>query len=494
MVMHKKRKAVHIDEGNDNALLDRQNLAKSFGLMDNASPSRLQVAAGLKLFTDKFRPGEWTERRSKIMEFLWGADKGNFGGLANQKSVRVRDDESAWYIFLGEQFINDPLCNEVNQAQRILPYFAAIGSKISYSSRITRLEEKVSDFLWKLYKDPDGILFEIIVAFAYAEAGWDVEFIMEGSERTPDMLVTRGKLRFHVECKRLSRRTEYAEKERKRFLELWDRGTSTLIHFGQSIWFKGVFHTPLKDLSDHCLSELWIKSIPLSSGEHLICDDSKMTIFARRIDIEWLRGQIKDRYPVHAYSGALSNLIGGNWAPENSSVTLLPKIIPAQLINCPPSVGMYIDDIDFVCGFTREFDAEEGYDKKAKDIVKLLSGATDQVTTTIPSIVHIALETVEGTEVEHIRTKKIRARIAEFDFGQGSKRKQVAMVKVHRFQSHQRLQMDFEVDESIDTFYIKESSTPLESLLEVPMGVLVPSNESLLRTSHWERYPNLARS
>jgi hypothetical protein len=328
-----------------------------------------------------------------------------------------------------------------------------------------------------------------MVAFAYAEAGWDVEFLEEGSAKTPDMQVTREGRIFHVECKRLSRRTDYAERERTEFLKLWDQGVKTLIGKGQSLWFNGTFHVMPGELPPRYLRDLWTKALPIGNGEHCLVDDQNATIWGRRVDLEVIRRRIIE-FPVNALSGELSILAGGNWAPENSSVTVLPFIRRGILEGCPPSIGTYVDDLSFICGFSRKFDSLTGNDKKAKDIIKLLSDAVRQVNSFTPSIIHIAAETFEGAEVERIRTEKIKSRVEAFNFGEGDERKRVALVKVHRFQTHQRLAMAFEADESIDSFPFPEAGALPEDLLHVPTNVLAPADTPLHRgVYHWDIYP-----
>ena len=45
-------------------------------------------------------------------------------------SVRDREDESAWYLFLGETLIADPPAVDSDQAHRVWPYLSAFGRKL----------------------------------------------------------------------------------------------------------------------------------------------------------------------------------------------------------------------------------------------------------------------------------------------------------------------------------------------------------------------------
>ena len=68
------------------------------------------------------------------------------------------------------------------------------------------LDRKLDELVRDYRQEPDGVLFEVLVALAYAEAGWEVTLIHEGPGKSPDMRVRRGAREFFVECKRLARR------------------------------------------------------------------------------------------------------------------------------------------------------------------------------------------------------------------------------------------------------------------------------------------------
>jgi hypothetical protein len=111
----------------------------------------------------------------------------------------------------------------------------------------------------------------------------------------------------------------------------------------------------------------------------------------------------------------LSRLLGGDWAPTNSSTTILKIAKTSRVVDCDVSVlGGYIDEIDWACGFTRDFDSSISLDKKAKDVTKHLADAVNQVPDDKPSVIHIAAETVEGQEVERLRTEKVMETVPNF--------------------------------------------------------------------------------
>lgn len=276
----------------------------------------------------------------------------------------------------------------------------------------------------------------------------------------------------------MARATAYAEAEREQYLRLWDRAKHVLMANKQWIWFKGTFHEEPSALPDNFLEDIFKGALPIRSGESLIHDSLQATIHARPIDSAAVQRHLKD-FHVKASSPALSQLLGGDWAPENAAVTIIHAIKTSQIVGCEAAVlGTYIDEIGFACGFTRAFDSSVSIDKRARDVTKLLSKAVEQVPDDRPSIIHIAAETMEGLDVERRRTEKVFAQIPTFVTD-----KPVIAIRFHRLQAHQRATKLYAIDETIDRFQVDGAQ-----LDGVPESVVVPVDTPRQSGSHWEIY------
>ncbi|MFT0533387.1 hypothetical protein ACMHYJ_11255 [Castellaniella hirudinis] len=456
---------------------NKRELAEAMGMADD-DPTRQALKAGLKPFLDRMTPEHWQQRRDAVLGYL--RERVNGPKLAEAQSIRVREDEMGWYLFLCDQAINDPLCTDVSQSQRILPFFAGLGARWQHAHRVVGIERKLDELLKEHRKQPDGLFFEVLVSLAYAEEGWDVTFIEEGQDKTPDMRIVRGDQEFFVECKRMDRTTGYSEKERNQFLRLWDAGHHILLEKHQWVWFKGTFHVDPAELPDNFLLDLWQSSLPIGSGERVLMDNDQATIKARLINQARVRRHMGE-FRVKAYSPMLTQVIGGDWAPEDASVTLFPLVKSGYVNGCDvPELGMYVEDVLFACGFTRNFDSEMSIEKKAKDIKKLLSDAVKQVPRDKPSIIHLAAETMEGADVERRRTEKLLVGMPDFDFGDAP----VALVRFHRLHAHQRASILFELDETVDDLRV-QGIVPSQ----VPRTVVAPQNSPMQHGAHWNLYP-----
>ncbi|MFA6011700.1 MAG: hypothetical protein WC799_17050 [Desulfobacteraceae bacterium] len=435
------------------------------------------LGRGIRPFISKLTKEEWQARRVRIIESLKGHPEPT--NLEKAKPIRIRDDEIGWYLFLCEQTIENPLCIDIAQAQRILPFFVGIGERWGHSQKVEGIDRKITELLSHYKSAPDGIIFEILVALSYAAKGWNVEFLMEEPPaKSPDMVIRKGGVEFVVECKRLDRRTTYSEKERKEFLRIWDATVPVLIKNRQWLWLKVVFHNEVSTLPTDFLVQVLESSLPIEDKETILHDSDDATIHARLIDHLSVNSHL-DKFMVKMPSPMMNYLLGGDWAPENSEVTIVNLMKTIEMRYCEiPILGSYIESIDWACGITRKFDSEVSINKKARDITKLLSDAVKQVPQYKPSIIHIAAETLEGRDVELRRTEKVMLKIPSF-----VTEKPVVAVRFHRFQSNSRINLLYEFDETVEKFQI--DGIILE---DIPTQVVVPEHVKKVDGRHWEVY------
>lgn len=454
---------------------NKKLLVEKMGGRDERLDAMLR--AGIAPFFAQITPAEWEKRRGLILDHL-NVPQENFG-LEKARSIRVQKDEIAWYLFLCEQTLDDPLCTDIAQSQRILPFFVGIGERMQYASKVKGLERKIKETLKDYKTDPDGLIFEILVALSYAAKGWDVELIEENSLfKSPDMVVRKGKREYFVECKRQSRRGTYSEKERSQFLRLWDAATPVLVANRQWIFIKATFHSEVSTLQTDFLAKILTNALPLGRSEKLIHDSTDATIHARLIDRQAVQHHIEE-FSVKVPSPMLNSLIGGDWAPDNSDVTVVQCVKQGEIIGCEaPVLATYVDEIAWACGITRKFDSDVSISKKARDVTKLLSKAVTQVPVDKPSIIHIAAETLEGKDVEHRRTEKVMSEMQSF-----LTEKPVFVVRFHRFQPNSRTDMLYEFDETVDTFQRRNAK-----LADIPLNVVVPNHIEIKQGSHWDLY------
>lgn len=450
-----------------------ETIRLQMGLLDE--PTESAIRAGMKLFLDRMPASKWMSRRQNIVEQLNKMGQGV--DLAESASLRIRDDEIGWYLFLCEQALENPACLEVSQAQRALPFIAAVGERIKYLSRVEGLNRKIDHTLSRYKSDPDGALFEILVALAYAEFGWDVILVEEGPpKKTPDMHIRKGRREFAVECKRQSRYSSYSESERQSFLRLWDTARPVLMEKRQWVWCRGTFHVELDTLPGNFLAEIFAQKLPLQTTVATIHESDEATISARIIDVQSVKKHFDENW-VKQDSFAFRCVLGRDWAPSGAAASVCFLGEQNEVIGCEVStLGTWINQVKWACGFTRYVDADESLAKKARDIKSLVARAVEQVPSDIPSIIHVAAETLEGHEVERMRTDRVRDSLTAFEFG-----KPVEAVRFHRFQSHESHSKLYEFDETVEDF-IRSGEMPGD----MPIGVVAPRRVATREGTHWD--------
>lgn len=452
---------------------NRDELAKEYFDRDPSEDDDLR--AGIAPFLARMSDKTWQARRLRLLDSLKTIHIAT--SLENAKPVRVQQDEIGWYLFLCEQALDDPLCIDISQASRAIPFFVAIGQRWKHADKIKGIDAKVGEVLNKSKAAPDGLIFEILVALSYAEKGWEVELLeVKPPSKSPDMKVTKNGKSLFIECKRLLRRTSYAEQERQDFFRIWNPASKTLIRKGQWIWLKGVFHSEIFSLPDDFLSKILEQKLPLKNSTEIIYNGPEATISARQIDKQLVQNHLRNN-KVKQHSPMLNKILGGDWAPMDSAVSIIHKVKTLQLIGCEiPALGGYIDEIAWAAGFTRWFESEASIDKKAKDVIHHIKEAVEQLPTDTPSIIHVAAETMEGADIERLRTQKIFASIPEMVVD-----KPIIGIRVHRFQAHQTVGKLWEFDETVDSF--NKDELPL---IDIPKTVVVPENEELQKAAHWD--------
>lgn len=433
------------------------------------------LRSGIDALLARMKVGEWEHRKRRLIERLNRIEGPR--PLEEALPIRVKDDEIAWYIFLAEQVFEDPLCLEVSQAARCLPFIAGLGAKWQFSSSVTGIFDKIDELLSDYRASPDGLLFELLVALSYAEKGWQVELLKrDPTRKTPDLRIQRGGHVYYAECKRQSRTSEYAEKERTEFLRRWGVAKDVLLKYPQWLWFKCEIHVEVDELPLDFFRKLLTQALPAGDGITQIYNGPEATLACRHIDRAAVRGHLQN-YMVKQYSPALGALLGQEWAPPGAQVTVAMCVTQDEVADCKaPVIGSYIREVQWASGITRVFDGEKSIEKKARNVKNLLVDAIEQVPEETPSIIHIAYEALDGEEVERRRVEKVMESIPYF-----KTTKPVAGICLHRLTTNAKIDKLWELDETV-AWFEPRGTCPIEN---VPLAVVVPSNADLINAENW---------
>jgi hypothetical protein len=195
-----------------------------------------------------------------------------------------------------------------------------------------------------------------------------------------------------------------------------------------------------------------IGKLNLAYTPGIIVDNDIMTVKMKLCDFSRVKAHLR-RWDVHMRSGSLNELIAG---PYDSKRGFTCALI------CKPSAiyRNYIEDISFAAGAVWSCNAEGAIDKKARDFRRQLAEAVEQLPENKPGIVHVGVESHDGTLVEQERLRKMLLTAIRFDPG----RKGLQWVYCHVLDSRVPLEENWEFFETIYPF---EARKPLKSPFRV---------------------------
>lgn len=368
---------------------------------------------------------QWEVRRGEIVSYFNGATIANAQAKAHERRdfvpVAVHDDWMGWYMYLIENLVDRPECDEPMQSSRVIPFFSAIGRNIEQLKMARGIKDRLHELLIDRNNQPDSTLYELVVVATYLRNGWNVSFIKEtpGKWKTPDFMAWRGNICFQVECKRLQKTADYSEAERQEWIRRWIPLAEILKADSVSLHVDVTFHVPLESTKLDCLTRIFAKIRPnLDSGKLLSYEADGVAMKVRPINVDVWERHFKE-FSVRCPSPQMVTLLVGSYSPYGKYTH---GIEPTAIEIRGKNDGKHVCNV-FFSGIKKAYSAEwrsvseESINMKAKDVKRKLSQAVAQLSEIIPGIVHIGYETHEGPVVEFARRSKIDASISNFDPG-----------------------------------------------------------------------------
>jgi hypothetical protein len=428
---------------------------------------------------------EWERRRKNVCDYFIALQKKQYreseinGGNIDKlfSPIAVYDDWMAWYMYLLESVHIRPGVDDPFQSARVYPFFAAIGRNISSLKQMQGIEPRLKNMLNEQQNQPDSTLFELVVAALYHRNGWKVTFLKEGGAgKSPDFEVSRGRLKYWVECKRMAKVTEYAEKERAAWQKRFQHLTNAMRLQGTQAFADIIFKVPVEDTEETILGGAFYaykSSGQLGSGNFL--SSPQLDFRAKLIDVKGINERLS-KMMARGNSPQFIELLAGSYDMHGSYADL---IAPAEISTYGLDDGLHVLN-QFFAGIHQAYAAKweciapASIERKAKDVKKLLSKAVEQIPSVGKGIIHIGYETLNGPVVELARHKKIQKTIQTFNF----KGKQIEGVYCHALQLLSKVE-EFETAETTITFERSPRKIFKETLLLDPPGI------SMRDSTHW---------
>lgn len=382
-----------------------------------------------------FMGADWERRRIVAFARLHASALG-----INQGDEKGRfydpDDMIGWYLFQAEAVLDHLWNVEPMYASRIVPVLQSIGRSLPLLLSAAGLDDRVKRLVGSERKQPNGGLFELLVAAAYLRRRARVSFRKEPrNAKSHDLDVIIGDVAYAVECKRMET-SKYGEDERMQMRVLWDPASDLISALGRSAFGNVDFKVPISDVHNHYLigkAQEWLASRMPS----ILWDDDIGSGVVGDMDLEPLQTALQDGEILAAGSLAIKLLTGRYRRHEShlQAIKFSSESSPRYMSECEQA-----SILRWKCS------ADASVNAKAKDVVAKLAQALDQLPGDRPGIVHIGLEAVEGDASEAARIERVLASLERFD----PKEKPLEFVYVHYFIPDSPPEGSFEFEERVD--------------------------------------------
>lgn len=395
-------------------------------------PVVISVKTAVEYFKSFMSDAVWERRKANVEEYFLDVTK-SIVKSATKDSAQYNNRMAYyskwidWYVYLAEVCSTKAFGHDEAQWARIKPFFMKIGSKLDLLKGVAGVDQRIKEMFHGNDNNADSVLFELIVAIAYAEQGWEVEFIPEikGGGKTPDLKVTKETDTVFVECKRLQKVTDYSEQERQAWLIQWHSLFREMHKMGHSVLAKVNFKYEVHLLEPEFVANLFRTAVERKVSYISVpeCD-----LILQGIDFSGMWEHFS-KYSVKFPSAQLNALIDPQWEPD-ASYTMVMDAKFRAMPGGDSVLNRFVDLIRQVYCARWECTADASIDKKARDVRSLLAKAVKQAPSDGRTVVHIAYETLHGPGIEFVRDRKIFDLVNTFEYGD----KDVTCVFCHAMQ------------------------------------------------------------
>jgi len=412
---------------------------------------------------------EWKRRRLAAVRRVYdliinGVEPGTTGRFFDER------DSFGYQLFLAEAYIDHVWNYDPVFGSRVVPVFAAIGRNLDLLLTVDEIGDRVTRMVGAERAQPNGPLFELLVAAAYLRAGGRVRFVPEqrGGPRTHDMDVELGGHDYAVECKRMEV-SEFGDMERSRARALWGPSSAFFASILRSTFAEVEFLVPLADVPDDYLTrktQAWHHD----PSHYFQWDDEQGRGRIGPLDLRPLQKELENDFILNG-SARLSELLTGRYKRHQSMISSLR----IKFGDNP----RYIDECDYATILEWTPLAPASISGRARDIIRKVADGLGQLPLDRPGIIHVGFEAVEGDEVEALRHQRIVASMADFYPGETP----LEYVYTHFLAPESPPDQSWAYDETTDFRSIRAAGRP--PLVE-PFLVLEPS-AAQRRCGHWQK-------
>ncbi|MDX3928149.1 MAG: hypothetical protein QHC90_20385 [Shinella sp.] len=304
-------------------------------------------------------------------------------------------DTIAWYILQAETFATDRTYFAPDGLMRSAPYLTRIGKELPIMLSVKGAEERAQRMMTAEKSQPDGALLELLVGLAWKRNGWNnVEFVPEkkGIGKTPDLLVSKPRTTWAVECKRMVPST-YAKREREFGMKLAEPVHALFLDRYLSYVVEVVYNVELSSIPEDYL--VTTVNRVLGQKRPLAWDDEISKGFIRPVNWRLTHSVMAKDFVYYGGSRMIELLAGhyqhdldysmaAKWRPREDRPEFADAVYQASVVG-------------WGCV------AAEATIKTAGHFKRVLANADQQLPPDLPGVIHVGIESYSGNFVDFFR-------------------------------------------------------------------------------------------
>ena len=312
-----------------------------------------------------------------------------------------------------------------------------------------------------------------MTALLWARNGYKVGLVPELSTKQPDIKAEKDGREWFIECKRLSKASDYGERERAKWLKMYTYLPQLLHRF--DLVLEVTFHVELFELKDSFLFDILRDKLNKKPKNGLLVNNSKVTIRVSFANFATINAHL-EKFSVRNPSPQMSELIGG----KRDDTFGFTSGAVAQNFRLGSGIGnnIFAEQISKAWGAYWKSASSSAIDAKARDISRQIRAAIKQLPSDQATVIHIGIETYDGPEVEIRRFDKINKTMNDL----GIEGENLSWVYCHFFQSYSPPDQHHVFDESLYRF--KNMDIDLSEPLE-ETSLIIPWENNEENNLHW---------
>ncbi|SNY58218.1 hypothetical protein SAMN06297129_3546 [Pseudooceanicola antarcticus] len=303
-------------------------------------------------------------------------------------------DSVAWYILQAESYATDRRFWTPDEAARIVPYIRRIGQLRDHLSRVDGVEDRVARFINGDGAQPDGPIFELLVAGAWVARGYSVRFIPEqlGGSRTPDLEARKKRSRWAIEAKRMMP-SAYGKRERDKGRKIAANLHDLCESLGHSVVVDVVYEKELEEYSDDFLASCVREFLPIRESRTIDHEGARITV--RPVAWPVVQRVFAADY-VFIGSSRMTELVNG-MCDDGSYHDLRVR---CRRANSRPS---YADRLSRASLVNWTCTAPPAVKARAKHFKKKLTDAEGQLPDNCPGLIHVGMDSSGRSDSDQLR-------------------------------------------------------------------------------------------